>query len=118
MPVPENERVPVDLTKHLVAKEEEIVHETVEAQTDEFLPEAPPEMYRPQKTGMDACTQVEDGELFHFDTEADPILDVLINKTLEQSIMEVEEEHELESMKQFKEEWYLKQEAQMLDWKV
>lgn len=43
---------------------------------------------------------------------------MLVNKTLEQSIMEVEEEYELESMKQFKEEWYLKQEAQMLDWKV
>jgi len=118
MPLPEPERIPVDLTSHLVAREEKIETGTVEAQTDEFLPEPPPEMYRPQKTGMDAFTQVEEGELFHFDTEVDPILDVLINKTLEQSIMEVEEEHELESMRVFKEDWYKRQEDMMKQWKA
>jgi len=116
MPLPEKERIPVDLTQHLVAKEEVIVTETVEAQTDEFLPEPPPEQYRPQKTGMDVATQVEEGELFDFDYEAEPILDVLVNKTLEQSIMETEEEYELEQMNEFKVQWYKRQEAMMKDW--
>merc|ERR1719264_1497923 len=98
MPMPEKERIPVDLTAHLVAKEEKIEVDTVEAQTDEFLPEPPPEQYQPPKTGVDVETQVEDGELFNFDFEVEPILDVLVNKTLEQSIMEVEEEHEMASM--------------------
>lgn len=118
MPVPELERVAVDLEKHLVAREEyEIVKMCpVEAQTDEFLPEVPKEQYLPQKTGVDQHTQVEDGELFHFDDEVEPILDVLVNKTLEQSIMEVEEEHEMTNMSDFKGEWYKRQEVMSADW--
>jgi len=42
-PLPEPDRPPVDLTKHLVAAEESIVIqvETADTQTDEFLPEEP-----------------------------------------------------------------------------
>lgn len=109
MPLPEHERVPVDLTRHLVANEQPPQMEVVESQTDEFLPEPPPEPYQPQRTGIDAHTQVEDGELFDFDREVEPILDVLVMKTLEQSIMEVEEEHELAAMSQFKQAWYERQ---------
>jgi len=119
MPLPERERVPVDLTKHLVAREEPVETSAVEAQTDEFLPEPPPEAYRPQKTGIDASTQVEEGDrLFVFDLEVEPILDVLVGKTLEQSLMEVEEEHELEGMQEFKEGWYQRQAASMESWQA
>jgi len=114
--VPPPARVPVDLTKHLVAPEIPVEVTVVEAQTDEFLPETPPEQYQPQKTGMDVSTQVEDGELFHFDKEVEPILDVLINKTLEQSIMEVEEEHELTRMSEFKGEWHERQKVMIANW--
>eukprot|EP00929_Paragymnodinium_shiwhaense_P013927 TRINITY_DN121777_c0_g1_i1.p1 TRINITY_DN121777_c0_g1~~TRINITY_DN121777_c0_g1_i1.p1 ORF type:complete len:455 (-),score=162.07 TRINITY_DN121777_c0_g1_i1:191-1555(-) len=118
MPLPELERVPVDLTQHLVAKEEVITLQTVEAQTDEFLPEPPAEHHQPQKTGMDVATQVEEGELFDFDYEAEPILDVLINKTLEQACMETEEEYELAAMHDFKVEWYKRQQETMRDWQA
>lgn len=120
MPAPEEERMPVDLTAHLVAKSEaEVVRtETVEAQTDEFLPEPPPEQYLPQKTGVDVHTQVEEGELFNFDYEVEPILDVIVNKTLEQSLMEVEEEYELAQMQDFKTQWYKRQEKMMADWEA
>jgi len=42
-------------------------------------------------------TQIYDGdyELFDFDTEVEPMLNTLIEKTLEQARMEVLEEHEL-----------------------
>lgn len=116
MGAPPPEQVPVDLTGNLIAKEEAPVTECVEAQTDEFLPEPPAEQYQPPKTGIDVSTQVEDGELFSFDYEVDPILDVLINKTLEQSIMEVEEEFEMERMHEFKVEWFQRQEVMMKDW--
>jgi len=116
--LPEKERFAVDLTDNLVAKENipELVQ--VEAQTDEFLPEQPAEQYQPQKTGVDETTQVEDGELFIFDFEVEPILEVLINKTLEQSIMEVEEEFEVDQMTAFKREWMKRQEAMMKDWEA
>lgn len=46
-------------------------------------------------------------QLFDFDTEVGPILEVLVGKTLEQSLVEVMEEEELEAIKtqqrQFKE---------------
>eukprot|EP00439_Symbiodinium_sp_Y106_P067987 s3852_g11.t1 len=116
MPLPEHERVPVDLTKHLIASEEPLQVEVVECQTDEFLPEPPPEQYQPQRTGIDASTQVEDGELFDFDAEVEPILDVLVMKTLEQSVMEVEEEHELSTMTSFKGAWYERQKSMMAAW--
>jgi len=116
MGLPEKERVAIDLSDNLVAKQPPVEFGTTEAQTDEFLPEPPPEQYQPQKSGMDVSTQVEDGDLFDFDYEVEPILDVLINKTLEQSIMEVEEENELKEMAEFKLEWYKRQEAGMADW--
>merc|ERR1712139_418469 len=98
-------------------EEVNIVQEnTAEAQTDEFLPEPPPNEYLPQKTGIDVFTQVEDGELFDFNVEVEPLLDVLVNKTLEQSLMEVEEEHEIEAMQNFKSEWLSRQSNQMADW--
>lgn len=118
IPLPEKPRVAVDLSAHLIAKEVVVEVEEVTAQTDEFLPEPPAEQYQPQKTGVDVHTQVEDGELFDFDLEVDPILDVLVNKTLEQSIMEVEEEHEMATMKDFKSSWFQRQSAMSKDWEL
>jgi hypothetical protein len=36
-----------------------------------------------QKTGQDVETQIWDGELFNFDYEVEPMLQVLIGKALE-----------------------------------
>lgn len=116
MELPRPERNVVNLLPHLVEEVKIIEEDTAEAQTDEFLPEPPADEYLPQKTGIDAFTQVEDGELFNFNEEVEPLLDVLVNKTLEQSLMEVEEEHEIASMQSFKTEWMAKQASQMTEW--
>jgi hypothetical protein len=116
MELPRPERNAVNLLPHLVEEVKIVEEDTAEAQTDEFLPEPPPQEYLPQKTGIDASTQVEDGELFNFNEEVEPLLDVLVNKTLEQSLMEVEEEHEIASMQSFKAEWKSKQGTQMSEW--
>lgn len=44
-------------------------------------------------------TQIQDGEIFHFDEEVQPVLKVLCGKTLQISLLEVLEEEELKSMK-------------------
>lgn len=49
-------------------------------QTDAFLDRPPTPVFVPQKTGTDANTQIEAGELFNFDYEVDPILEVLTGK--------------------------------------
>lgn len=59
-------------------------------------PESP--RYVPKKTGIDAATQVEDYELFDFDREVTPILDVICTKTLEQASLEIEQEEEFKAM--------------------
>jgi hypothetical protein len=44
----------------------------------EYIPE---QLYIPKKTGIDAFTQVENDELFNFEREVEPIVQVLITKT-------------------------------------
>lgn len=50
------------------------------------------------KEGEDKETQIEDGDLFDFDKEVEPILNVLTSKILEISTMEVLEEEEIKFM--------------------
>ena len=77
-------RIEVDLTYFLTeqgrAKAEE---QDVKTQTDVFQPrpETPP--YVPKKTGIDKITQIEDYDLFDYDREVQPILNVLLTKTIE-----------------------------------
>ena len=47
----------------------------------------------PKKTGIDKITQIEDFDLFDYDTEVQPILNVLLSKSIDQAVLEVEEEH-------------------------
>ena len=75
-------------------------------QSDEFKPRPPSPPYIPKKTGLDVATQVQDGELFDFNYEVQPILNVIVNKTLEQSQLEVEEEYEIEAMRLFKKQYF------------
>jgi len=53
-------------------------------QTDAFLNRPPTPRFVPPKSGTDAATQIENGELFDFDMEVEPLLEVLVGKTLEQ----------------------------------
>ncbi len=66
-------------------------------------------LFTPRMPSKDCCksTQIYDGdyELFDFDSEVEPMLNVLIEKTLEQAQMEVLEEHELAIIKKQSEEY-------------
>lgn len=53
-------------------------------QTDEFLERPPSPVFVPAKTGLDVNTQIEEGELFLFDVEVKPLLEVLNGKVVEQ----------------------------------
>ncbi len=63
------------------------------------MDQLPAPIFIPMKTGVDVETQIYEGDLFDFDAEVEPILEVLVGKTLEQSMMEVMEEEELAAMK-------------------
>ena len=70
-----------------------------QAQTDAFLDRPATPLFVPAKTGADVATQILPGELFDFDLEVRPILEVLVGKTTEQALMEVCEEEELATLR-------------------
>ena len=96
-----------DGRKHIDVQTEQYLEELIdrpieadtETQTDAFMDQLPAPIFIPMKTGVDVETQIYDGDLFDFDAEVDPILEVLVGKTLEQSMMEVVEEEELANMR-------------------
>ena len=98
---------PTEGRKHIDVQTEQYLEELtdrpvevdIDTQTDAFMDQLPAPIFIPMKTGVDVETQIYEGDLFDFDTEVEPILEVLVGKTLEQSMMEVMEEEELHNMR-------------------
>jgi len=74
-----------------------------------FAPRPETPKYVPKKTGIDKITQIEDYDLFDYDREVQPILNVLLTKTVEQALLEVEEETELDEIRKYKTEYKKRQ---------
>lgn len=53
------------------------------------------ETFKPPKTGRDIATQIMEGDLFDFDKEVPPLVEIMVDKIIEQSVLEVREEEEL-----------------------
>lgn len=94
-----SKHLPVDISSFLVEEKKPVVVVDVNTQTNEFHDRPPTPEYVPKKTGVDASTQIEPGQLFDFDAEIGPLLEVVASKTLEQSLLEVEEEAELKRIR-------------------
>ncbi|XP_007484902.1 radial spoke head protein 3 homolog isoform X1 [Monodelphis domestica] len=96
-PEPVEGRKHVDVQTELYLEElaDRIIEVDMECQTDAFLDRPPTPLFIPAKTGKDVATQILEGELFDFDIEVKPMLEVLVGKTIEQSLLEVMEEEEL-----------------------
>lgn len=94
-PVAGRKHIDVQTDLYLEELSDKLPEAIAQTQTDAFIDRAPSPLYIPQKSGLDAATQILDGELFDFDLEVQPMLDVIVGKTLEQALMEVMEEDEL-----------------------
>uniref|UniRef100_A0A7S3ZCT2 Radial spoke protein 3 n=1 Tax=Lotharella globosa TaxID=91324 RepID=A0A7S3ZCT2_9EUKA len=93
------ERVELPISQYL---EEQVQPKQVTSeysQTDKFIEEPRPVPYIPMKTGLDAGTQVETEYVFDYDRDVNPILEVLVGKTIEQSLMEVVQEEQEMALK-------------------
>ena len=98
---------PVEGRRHMDIQTEAYLEELADTvpeaevmtQTDAFADRPPTPLFVPMKIGVDVETQIENGDLFDFDFEVEPILEVLVGKTLEQGLMEVMEEEELAAMR-------------------
>ena len=85
-------------------------------QTESFMDRPPLPLFVPTKTGTDMGTQIEAGDgLFDFNLEVEPILEVLVGKTLEQSMMEVLEEEELEAIRAHQDEFEQMRNAELAE---
>lgn len=84
-------------------------------QTDLFLqrPLTPP--YVSAKVGIDASTEIIDGELFDFDMEVQPILETLIGRTLQQALSEVIHEEEIAELREQQQKMMASREAEMAE---
>jgi len=110
-------RIEVDLTYFLTEQGKQRPEEAeVKIQTDNFVARPPTPPYVPKKTGIDKITQIEDYDLFDYEREVQPILNVLLTKTVEQAMLEVEEETELFEIRKFKSEYQKRRKVDNEDW--
>lgn len=116
----------IDVSQYLVQQTDfRPQKKALDTQTDEFIPRPDTPEYVPAKVGYDVGTQVEDvSELFNFDQEVIPIVEVVVQKTIEQALFELSSEEELKNLetaaKEFRaekfqsEEWMRNRENQAI----
>jgi len=114
-PVAGRNHIEVQTELYLEELSDRVEESELATQTDPFLDRPPSPLYIPAKTGIDAETQIEDGELFDFDLESQPILEVLVGKTIEQSLMEVMEEEELDRLRDHQREFEELRTAELIE---
>ena len=104
IPKPERVHQGIDIFRNLIEEEKKIVMVDLGIQSDEIeYDEIEKEKkFLPQKLGKDEATQIMDGDLFDFDKDVQPLLTVIVGKTLEQSLLELEQEQEIENLRQAK----------------
>mmetsp|Transcript_20822 Transcript_20822/g.29935 ORF Transcript_20822/g.29935 Transcript_20822/m.29935 type:complete len:373 (+) Transcript_20822:84-1202(+) len=76
-----------------------------ETQTQAYMDRPVSPLFVATKTGIDEQTQIEPGDLFDFDLEVEPILEVLVGKTIHVSMLELMQEEELENIRREQEEF-------------
>ncbi|CCW61009.1 unnamed protein product [Phytomonas sp. EM1] len=86
-----------------------------ETQTDPLLDRPPTPLFVPKKTGRDTETQIYEGDLFSFDIAIEPILEVMVGKTLEQAMLETMQEEELEMLRQQQLEFEQRRKEELLE---
>ena len=78
-----------------------------ETQTQAFMDRPASPLFVPARTGHDVVTQILPGDLWDFDVEVEPILEVLVGKTLHVAMLEVMQEEELDAIYRQQEEYEL-----------
>merc|ERR1712159_763065 len=114
-PVQGRHHIDVQTDAYLEEVSDKVPEHDVECQTDEFLDRPASPLFIPIKTGVDKETQIMEGDLFDFELEVEPFLDVLVGKTLEQSMMEVMEEEELAELRAHQEEFVQLRNAELAE---
>jgi len=97
---------------------EELEDQGVDERTIEpyfYVDRPPTPEFIPNPSGVDKETQIGDLELFDFELEAEPILEVLVGKAIEQGRIEAIEEWERAELLRHKEEYADIREAELIE---
>lgn len=113
--VPGRMHMEIQTEEYLEEITDRVIEKDMDTQTDPFMDRPPTPQFVPISTGVSVSTQIYPGELFDFDTEVEPLLSVLIAKTMEQSLMEVKEEEELLNMKKHQKDFEAKRAAELAE---
>lgn len=88
-----------DMSSYLMESDQHPPTRPADTQTDDFQYRPPTPEYIPRKTGIDTCTQIDNtNELFSFDDEVVPMLEIIMKKTIEQALFEVNAEEEMRAL--------------------
>ncbi|XP_063975798.1 radial spoke head protein 3 homolog [Diachasmimorpha longicaudata] len=99
-PIPGRKHEPVQTEVYLEELSDKPDESEIGTQTDYILERPATPSYVPGKTGLDAETQISPGDLFDYDSEVQPILEILVGKTIEQALIEVLEEEEQTALRE------------------
>ena len=86
-----------------------------ETQTQAFMDRPASPLFVPARTGQDMVTQILPGDLWDFDLEVEPILEVLVGKTLHVAMLELMQEEELEAIYRHQEEYELVRQIELAE---
>ncbi|KAH9593040.1 Radial spoke 3 [Trypanosoma melophagium] len=114
-PVVGRQHIDVQTEEFLEELKDEMEVVQQETQTDPMLDRPATPKYVPMKSGRDAETQIHERDLFHFDDAVDPILDVMVGKTMEQAMLEVLQEEEMELLRQQQLEFEQRRKEELLE---
>eukprot|EP00993_Chasmostoma_nieuportense_P002000 NODE_2832_length_1083_cov_7.706067_g2701_i0.p1 GENE.NODE_2832_length_1083_cov_7.706067_g2701_i0~~NODE_2832_length_1083_cov_7.706067_g2701_i0.p1 ORF type:complete len:330 (-),score=129.12 NODE_2832_length_1083_cov_7.706067_g2701_i0:92-1057(-) len=107
--------IEIQTEQYLEELTDKVEENTVDTQTDPMMDRPPTPLFVPFKTGRDTETQIEEGDLFDFDFEVNPVLDTMVGKTLEQAMLEVMQEEELEAMRQQQVEYDQRRKEELME---
>ena len=104
---------PVDGRTHLGMQTENFLEELTdkpveadaETQTSAFMDRPMSPLFVVATTGRDHATQIMPGHLFDFDLEVEPLLEVLVGKTIHVAMLKLVQEEELEAIRAQQEEF-------------
>jgi hypothetical protein len=97
---------PVDGRQHMEIQTDHFLEELVDkppeysqnVQTDFYIDRPQTPLFMATKTATDIATQIEEGDLFDFDLEVEPILEVLVGRTMHVAMLELMQEDELDAI--------------------
>lgn len=104
-PVEGRSHMPIQTETFLEELTDKPIEADADTQTQPFMDRPISPLFVPTKTGVDTDTQIEQGDLFDFDLEVTPILEVLVGKTIHVSMLELMQEEELEAIRRDQEEF-------------